>query len=463
MKILLRVSLLAAILLLALTIALPGWWDPANQQIIWDHWSEMWMTNDDLRIREEARRRGVPYGEYAAEVSDSRAEAALKNAAREKALTAIQHKDADELTRALKVLSATDLPADIYVRAINSEFPAAFAVLHNDGLPCHPAAAIAPSTSALSLSAALRIQSAQSLTYRAAIAHQNPAYFREWMVQGCWRNAVTENVRNPARDIVRLRLMPFADVIPATPEFDEFWKNMLLEAITQKMPKFAEELLSKPHVVSLLDARGPAEHNSFLVALEYRQFEIALGILKANSRSVTESAVSIKVVDHVTSSSLPPDLLLAIAGAPLVLPASFQPYKEMVNALESGNTAMATFWLKRDPWLRVDDIQNRYIDRIDTLLRKSNVEFVCIWLDRGLDISRFDEHGLDHLVDAMAIGNITVIDRLIAAGAPLNRSYQGRSLLDMPLGGDTETMKRIRKRLAAGKANPTRLRATTLQ
>ena len=461
MKILLRVSLLAAILLLALTIALPGWWDPANQQIIWDYWSEMWMSNDELRVREEARRRGVPYGEYVAEISDSRAKTELKSEALEKTLAAIQRKDADELARALEKLSASDLPTDIYVKAIRSGFPEALPILHNNGLPCYPTAESTPSTPAFGPTD-MRIRSAQSLTYRAAIAHQDSAYFRHWMVQGCWRNAATKNIRNPAHDIVRLRLMPFADVIPTTPEFDEFWKSALLEAITQDAPNFALELLRKPHFVRLLDARSAAEKNSFLVALQSRQFDVALGMLKVNSRILAERAISIKVYDYVADNALPPDLLLAIAGAPLVLPASFQPYQEMVNALESGNIAVATFWLKHDPQLRLEGVQDRYNDRIDTLLRKSDVEYVPLWLHRGLGISRFDEHGLDQFVDAMAIGHIAVIDQLIVAGIPLNRDYQGRSLLDMPIGGDADTRKRIRKRLAAGTANHARRESTTL-
>jgi hypothetical protein len=447
-QVLVRITLLAAIIVLAITAIFPGWYD--NRHIVVDEITAKFMSTDDLIIRENAQRQNRPYKEVKAEVLQKRKVKEDRQALAANLKEAIQTQDQQRLLVLLSSSLKRDFPQDLYVQAIEQNYLDGLEIINRAGIACN-ALPTQFKDDAIMFNA---INSIHAKTLN-AVFKSNATVFSKWLELDCYK--VHSNIEQ--RLIGHPQFSEWLNSVSFDDKDAAFWQKILSQSVATNNDEIAKKLiaagvaLSNDSLLTINNRRLSASNNvdPLTSLIQRNKIELAAEILQKQPNYIAENNLDQEVFNAIKSGRQLRSIYEAFPSSFLRLDAlQFKPAEELEQAVQKGNLARIIWLLELDPSINFSMLEpassEQALDyaKLDRSLQFDNVEHIRLLLERGFDLNSFEYKGLDQVANAARRGDVDLVSLLLEKGVKLNTLYRGQSILTALSSGNLENHKAIK-------------------
>jgi hypothetical protein len=440
-----RLSLLSLMVLLGFTALFPGWFD--NRHIITDEITSRFMSADDQILREKAQLKGVDFKEYKSKVLAQRVVAKQKSGLLAQLTKAQEDGDNTLLKKTLSVMQRDDVPSTIFAKAIENENLGALVAMSEVGFKC----TLSGPTETLSKANDPRFDHGQWQTLRMFYQSNSPEVFAEWVALGCYQDQ-SQFIRNM---LAKNKQSLFGGV-PMNNNSAPFWKEVFWQSVLSKNEGYA---------LSLIDAgvgqikssdefalfEGPINSDKqadiLLKSIDLKLAKVVEGILAVDKNYIRRNNISKHVLRALTSRGriLTIDTFTEGILDESVLKDEIPTY--FAKAVEKGDVGMLRLLLSLDATLSLKSFDAANLANLDRTLSGAEVIHFPLLVENELKPNEFKYKGLDQLSQAMYLGDVALVDMILAMGVNPKKLYRGRSILDASMGGERRQQEQIKASL----------------
>ncbi len=462
LKLIIRVSLLLAMVVLCITALFPGWYD--NRGIIFNEVSQRFMSNDEVIMREKASRADVPYQEYKEKAEAKKKAKALLaklNAGLDQAIAA---NDSAAINRAVAKFSAEQIKPNNVVSLIESSNITAFTALYQQSLACNTdyQRDLVKTQMKNKTATDYRVSQFETKVSRAVLANSNDALMLAWYEMKCWRSATElankhDYLKALAHKLVVRNKPNRVLALKNAEDFDYLLTQVLWQSLNKRNDAAAQSLFEKAYVedtkkkpiVSFVDVkkgRGGISSDLVFYALKNNHLLFAESVLQYDPEYIKRNNLSWNIYNDIVAKRFPERKTVQLLSNGLLDLESVKidVNSELTTAIENGITESVLLLLNHDAKatlknLPVTDWENFRRSSANLPLQTQRFLF-----ERGLDYGVFAYQGVDQLANAMSKGDEALVEFYLAeAGVKPAIEYRGKTILDAAIGGDTKTQQRI--------------------
>ena len=430
LKKIIRVTLLGIIVVLGFTIIFPGWYD--NKHIILDEITSKFMSKDDLIIRDDARRKNIPFKAYKEQVLNKRKARKLREENLQSLAHAINTQDDQLLEKTLIATKKRNIPYDIYAQVIEKSYLKGIDIIHENGIPC---------TATPQYLKDNQVSPNQGSIHRAtinAVLSSNSEILEKWLSLDCH----TIQPKFLARFVKDSRAIPLTENLTENKNNQLFLENLLWESVSNNKVKLTTHLRNQGISFSddFLRSMNQERYSSgkkidFLTSfVKKRKMDVVAIILEDQPNYISENKIDQNIFDALKNGSQSKGIYDVLKSSYISKDAlDFNPSTELEQAVTKGNLTRVMWLLSLDPDLDFSTLQNKNIEYIsfERSLRWDNVKNVPILAARKFDFSLLRYQGLDQLSDAISRGKIDIVKLLLDLGVKTNTLYRGNSILNI--------------------------------